>query len=430
MTVDPSGTRDGETMVAAPDMASGVSYVLLWTIIANALLYFFAVGAARLLGPREYGLFAALFSFVALLNVGMAAFQAAVAQRVAVMDELESEQFLARIWPPGMLLSALLLITMVAASPALDEFLRVDSRLAIASTAAVAALYFPWNLVMGFHQGRQLFRSYGVLTFLQALARFAALAVLLFTRDAGTLLLWVAIAMLPPLVVGVKQLGAASSLEPAPDRWRLSNLGIASADAFRAVTLMVSLGFITLGDVVLVRHLYPSSDAGVYSGMVLIGRIIMLMPAAVNTVLYPSFVSESSGRLRQSSLHRGVGATTVLVSVVAIPTIVFPQGVIVAAIGAGYSQASDWLVWYVLGTSLLAVASVFGFYQLARRSTPYIVAVALPHLIAQIAVPFYFDSNLIPLCRAIAFVGASFLVSSAAFTYWTANRHRLGGRDE
>jgi len=405
-------------------LLASVSEVLPWTGATNLLLYAFMVLIARALGPISYGYFAALFSIVALINVVLAAFQTAAAHEVASLAMPDRARFLQQVWRPSLTWAAVIMAAFVAATPLMSSYLKVDSVLALASTSLVAALYFPWNILLGSFLGRQLFRRYGILTFLQAAARFAVLGILIVSRSPAILLASVAISMVPPILAGFRGGSFTHPGSGVSSPWRPSKLGISATLSSRAIALTVAVGYLTLGDVVVVRSVYTASEAGIYSGMALIGRVMMLIPAAVNAVLYPWFVASPNTDEKRAGLWKATAATAMLIGIVAAPVILVPDTVLRIVVGGAYDSAAEIVTWYVVATGLVALTSVIGFYQLARASTRYVVAIAIPHLVAQFVSPYIFDDSLRSLAIALTCVGSSFLLTSIGFTMFTRTRTR------
>src|SRR4029078_8838708 len=106
--------------------------------IMNVSTYLYTILAARLLGPRDYGAFAALMGLLLVIMVASLALQATAARRiVGTPDHVHPiEQVILRVGVQAALGLGLLCLVL---SPVIDQVLRLDS-LGTAALVAFAAI--------------------------------------------------------------------------------------------------------------------------------------------------------------------------------------------------------------------------------------------------------------------------------------------------
>lgn len=390
------------------------SGVLIKSVAAHAILFGFTVVVARILSPVDYGLFASLFAIVALSNVVLAAFQTSVATDVSA----DSNFAVARIetaWRASFALAAGSFVIIVGLSPYLTRFLKAPAPWPLVATAAIVACYLPWNVLLGGYQGSMRFREYGNLMLLQAIARLGALVGLVLFPTPFALLLLIAVAMVPPLILG--SLGF-----PLPV-WRSLFRVAAARDyvqeslrrTWRPILVAVALGFPSLGDVILVRHLYEGSAAGTFSGVALIGRIVLLLPAAINTVLYPSFVKGTRSQKDLRRMRNAGLAVAALVGPLVLLAFAVPSLVLVASVGPAYATGAPLIGPYSLCAAFYAIASVAAYYNLAAQDTRFLLLCVAPHLMGQVLAPFLIHT-LVSMTWAMAAIAGSFAICSIAWS--------------
>jgi O-antigen/teichoic acid export membrane protein len=94
--------------------------------VMNVATYGFTIVAARLLGPRDYGAFAALMGLLIVLNVSSLALQATAARRIAAtpgsVHQIESV-----IHKVGLQAALGVGAVCLALSPVIDRVVRLDS---------------------------------------------------------------------------------------------------------------------------------------------------------------------------------------------------------------------------------------------------------------------------------------------------------------
>ncbi len=370
----------------------------------------------RLLDPPDYGLLAALFGFVGLVNVVLVAVQISVAKFVARLSVRDASEFLRFSWRTTMYLSLGLFLVLLAASSLIGSYLHTDSVIALVSMVALAALYLPWDVMLGAYQGSARLKAFGFLTFFQAFARALSLGVLLVTSDPDIVILAAAVLMIPPIVLGFYLYSRTLRIR-RPQRGTSSIIGaLRLSPSSLAVTLAVS--FLSFGDVVVVRHVYPPTAAGLYAGVALIGRVVLFMAFAVNAAFYPRFAGRSA---EDSSTGFALRTAVVIVlfasGFVAIGVWVFPQFALRAVVGSGYESGLVLVREYAVASLLFAVGSVFAYFNLAKDMVFYAALVAAPFLILQTILPLLIDNDLEHLVRVTAVVGGAFLVFSSVSTW-------------
>jgi O-antigen/teichoic acid export membrane protein len=372
-----------------------ISVVFLWGSAANVLLYLFLAIVARTLTPAGYGLFASLMGLVVLLGFGLYAVQTTFATSTASLSRGQAARFAARGRLRMIFWAATLFVAFALLSPAISKFLHVHGIGSPIAVGLFAALLVPWSALLGVFQGTSRFGTFGALTFLQAATRLLAAVTLLFTRDVAILFAAAAISVLPAIAVATKLLGKPDTIGPSLKESPsdlVATLPIASF--LMALLTAVAVGFPTVGDVIVVRHVYSPTEAGLYAGMALVGRVVLFLAVAVNAVLYPKYLAMQDFASRVRLLRRGVMVTGAATGLAALALGLVPSISLRLIVGTGYQQASTLVPLYVLAALTFSVASVYAFFELALRNTRYLGGVLLTHLLLLIAAPFVLHFSL------------------------------------
>jgi O-antigen/teichoic acid export membrane protein len=194
--------------------------------------------------------------------------------------------------------------------------------------------------------------------------------------------------------------------------------GVASVTTKRhyALTLLAvtAISFPTVGDVVLVRHSYSAKQAGLYAAVALVGRCVLFLAVAVNSVVYPKMVAAPTLTAKLHLRNKALAASAGLCGVAAAALVAMPHLTLLALAGSSYTQDQGLLRTYVLGCLAFALAATFVYYLLAAgRAKPLVVLLA-PALAAQVALPLVIAHNVRALVLATMALAGCFLVASVA----------------
>jgi O-antigen/teichoic acid export membrane protein len=404
-------------------------FVVASTGLANVVLYLFLAIAARALVPAEFGLFSSLFGFVVFFGIVATALQTSVAGRVATMEPGQRAACLSEIASATARLTAYAALALGAASPVIARLVHDSSYGAVLAAGAVATTLIPWSVLLGAFQGMQRFKVLGSLTFLQAVARLATALVFLWTRDLTVLLCAVAVSVVLPLAIGWALIGdgrprlrssgdSVRAESPGRKRWPTGAGPDHALTARRSVfgwtlVTVIATAFPTVGDVIVVRHVYSAHQAGLYAGVALVGRCVLFLPVGVNAVLYPRYMAMQSGQAQVRLRNQGLMITSLLCILAAGVLAADPGLTMTTIVGHGYTPAAGILRIYLFSSLGFALASNFAYYQLARANSRYALGVLVPCLLLICALPMIFSASLYTLVLGMSVLAVSLLVVSA-----------------
>lgn len=415
----PAGTRNVQDIIV----------VVVSTGLANVVLYMFLAIAARALLPVQYGLFSSLFSFVVFFGIVAGALQTSVAGRIATIDSTQRGASLAGVTSATARLTAYVGLLLCAISPAVAHLIHERNYGPVLAASVVAATLIPWSVLLGVFQGMQRFRTLGCLTLLQAVARLATLLLMLWTKDLTILLAAVAVSVLLPLSIGWALLGEARPRLLCRSAWvrtgrgprarrriRVGFQGVLTSgrDGFGWTLLtVIAVAFPTVGDVIVVRHVYSAHDAGLYAAVALVGRCVLFLPVGINAVLFPRYMTLDSNRARIRLRNLGLMVTSLLCVCAALVLAADPRLTMNVVVGPGYGAAAGILRTYLFSSLGFAIASNFSYHQLAHANRRYALIVLVPYLFFISVMPIIFSTSLYTLTVGMSVLAVSKVVLSA-----------------
>lgn len=142
------------------------------------------------------------------------------------------------------------------------------------------------------------------------------------------------------------------------------------AELSYSVVIFCALGYITFlyaSDVLFVKHFFSPDDAGMYSGLATIARIVFFATASVAGVLLPSI--KIDGRLEQNEriLQKAVGITVIIGFFLWGIFALAPEFIIATLIGTSYLPVAGLLPLAGGCMFLISLVNVLFMYFLALR---------------------------------------------------------------
>ncbi|WP_191280325.1 oligosaccharide flippase family protein [Nocardioides flavus (ex Wang et al. 2016)] len=379
------------------------SAVAVATSVMNVATYGFTIVAARVIGPSEYGAFAACLSFLLVVQVGALGLQATAARRIA-LDRGHVAAIEKAILTLTARVSLVVGLVMLALVPLINRLLNLDD---FVTATIVALTVVPLTLAggqAGVLQGERRWRALAVFYVAGGIPRLViGTALILWRPDATTALLGVGIGFLFPVAVGAWFLRHRRTPERVPGEHSARAMLLESAH-----NAQVLLAFFALSsaDIVMARHVLTEHDAGLYAAGLIMTKVMLFLPQFIVVIAFPDMATPENRRraLRLSLLAvAGLG----LLAVVAARVL---SGVAMVFVGgAEFGEVEDLLwVFAVLGT-VLAMLQLQVYAVLARqgRRTVLLVWAALA---AAVVLGLRTDS-VIALVAVVATVDAVLLVA-------------------
>lgn len=401
-----------------------LTYVVRTLLIPLGVLN--AVIVARWLGPAGKGTLAAITTYLAMAGTFGSLGLATEATRVAASDPRRTGALLANARLSGGLtgLAALAVLLGLFQWLGPDAFGGVSFDLLL-----VAGLALPFSqIAVQFHAvllGERRVSAFNAVEAFDRVALFAASVILLigFGLDvtalviAGTLIAVVKLATLHGLLW-------PDSTTVRPDMALLRSARHVSTRAY-VTTLMAFL--VLRSDIVLVNGMLGSAQTGVYSVAVQLAGFVLMLPAAVGTLLFPRVAAtrETDNTAFTALVSRHVALVVTLVVIL----LGFSGNWLVQALfGPGFQDAGRALQYLLPGVWCMAMQVILA-NDLAGRDYPRVLpAVWAISLTVNVALNLWW----IPIHGIAGAAAASSIAYAISFlivtTYWLRRFPQIGAR--
>jgi O-antigen/teichoic acid export membrane protein len=380
----------GDTMTArsAPSFSARSVFNASALVFAASMMlsvggFAFHAIASRKLGVSDYGALYALISLYSLAIVPIGLFSPVVTKYAAEFGALHDDSHvrgLIDLVVRGFAFFGLAyIVAAVAFAVPLGAFLKIPGWEipVVGGMCAIGVLSVALRAVA---QGVHDYRAYGLSMASEGIGKvivLAIFAILGLTIFRGTLAFLIGMGAgacfaAAPLV---RRYSAVVSSPIVLDWKRIFATTIASTSVTLTMTLM---GF---GDVIIVKHFFPSDQAGLYSAVSLCAKILFYFVGFVPAILIPQATHRHA---RGERTRRTLWAAVIFVSVVSLAGVVFYRffGYIVlhALVGKAFDGGLPLLPTYAGAMAFLAITTTLGAYAMATHRLAFIA----PLLIATV----------------------------------------------
>lgn len=375
-------------------LITGSSVLFVGTMIANFGSYLYHLLMGRMLGPNDYGILTSLIALVYLFSIISATFLTTIVKFVTKYKaEREFKKIFSLFWQLQKIfgLTSLFLFGLLFfLKGSMASFLHFKNSFPVVILAAWVGI----SLLSFVNEG--ILRGFLRFNFLSFNAVFATglklvLAILLVKVGFGVSGALGGI-VLSSLVYYLL------SFYPLRFLWQYEDgekIDWGAFFSYSAPVLLATLGLTSLysSDVILVKHLFPSYEAGLYSATSVLGRIIFFASGVVPAVMFP-LVSE---RYENGQTHRYLLKQSLLIvgGISLLLTLVYflaPQLMIKLLYGDLYLSASSYLGIFAVFISLYSLSNLLVSYFLSIRQTQVAFLILTAAVIQAILIYFFHRS--------------------------------------
>jgi O-antigen/teichoic acid export membrane protein len=358
---------NSESKTLQARVLSGSFVLLTGSGLVTAINFAYNIAVARFLGPTAFGHATAVYTLLILISAVTLSFQIVSAKVVAQQSSLEGKSaayrgFHRSAWVCGIVVALLLLVF----QKVIAGYLNLPSPILVVLLGIGAAFYVPLGSRRGYIQGAYGFRHLAVNLVLEGLVRLGG-SLLLIMLGFGVLGVIAANAA----AVAVAYLAAVPKLAAAvphdlhiPDAFR---------EALQAIVFFAGQVLINNCDIVVVKHFFPPTSAGLYAAVALVGRVIFAFSSAIVNTMFPLVAGT---RKEERKDHRVLATSLLLVlaigSALALGLRLAPAGIWTALFGSQFAIAGKYSLPYLLAlyaatTVIYSLSVVMIAYEMSYK---------------------------------------------------------------
>lgn len=325
------------------------------------------VATARLLGPTGFANTTAVYTLLMLMSAITLTFQVVCAKYVA-NHELPADKVSVftvlhrRAWIAGIAIG----LSLFLFRGALARYLNLPDPLLIFLLGLGTAFYIPLGVRRGYIQGIEAFRPLAINFMLEGFVRLGGVFLLI------GLGLGVTGAVLASVVAIIVSYFAARP-SPTLKVGHSYQIPIPFKEGLQAIVFFSGQVVINNFDIVLVKHFFPSDEAGLYAAISLVGRLVnMCAWSVVNTMFPVSAGARSNHREARQVLLMSLLMVFLILSTLILGLSVVPSFLWRTTFGAhfglgNYHGLTSLLILYAVTTGIYSLSSVIITYEMSRK---------------------------------------------------------------
>jgi len=338
---------------------------MLAMLIVNVGNYLYNLLLGRFLGPEAFADAALLITLLLVLSfIGMT-FQIVVTKYVVELQADLKIMFVKKAFFWAFFLGTLLGLVIFFSSQELHLMLKTSSPLVFKWLAIGIPFYFLMSINRGVFQGEHNMHYLGFTYFTEMLTRLIITFALLYFAAVYHASLAVAVAIFISFLVGLFPINKVF--------FRLKNtvdltlphkqiLKFFLLTAFYEFTLII----INNSDILLVKSYFNNFEAGLYSSLALIGRVVYFVTWMFVMILLPKVIEAAkNGENTKPILFKNLIMIAGLSGAIVFGAFLFPEFAVKVLFGDAFIEIAPLLWKYALATAFFALANLFAYYFLS-----------------------------------------------------------------
>lgn len=417
------------TLIKNNRFAQNSFVVFIGSFLGGAGGYVYNMLMGRMLGPADYGELSSLISLFYIVSVASSTLSIIVSRSISefkAQNNLEEGScFISRMNRLLLKASFLIFVLFTFASPLAAEFLQISSSFPVIALGAVLGVSFVGAANTAGLQGLQRFFHLSLNSILYSLLKVVF----------GVLLVWAGFGVSGALgslaFAGIITAYYAYIFLALPKKSKSASevkINLYSAISHIAPVFLATLcltAFYNI-DVVLVKHFFTAENAGYYSALSLIGRIIFFITGSVAVVLFPVVVERNSRKEKYSHVVR-YSIFLILAVSLAITFLYFiiPHFIVKMLFGSLYLPVAPYLGYFGLIMTFFSLINLFAVYNLSLKRASFIPFLALG-LAIEVSLIYVFHESIWQVIE-IMLVSAAitlFLLTALYFKADVKGKHR------
>ena len=346
---------------------SGSFVLLAGSGLVSGINFAYNIAVARFLGPTAFGHASAVYTLLILISAVTLSFQIVSAKVVAQQRSPEGQSAAYRAFQKSTWISGIFIALLMALfRNVISNYLNLPGSDLVLWLALGVAFYVPLGGRRGFLQGSCSFRRLAENLVLEGFCRLGG-SLLLIAMGFGV----AGVIAANAAAVAIAYVFAIPSLPPSiaydlriPDAFR---------EALQAIVFFVGQVVINNCDIVVVKHFFPPTLAGVYAAVALVGRVIFAFSWAVVNTMFPIM---AGARSEDRQNHSVLGTSLLLVlgmgSLVALALRLAPAWIWTTLFGPQFAMSGRHdlpylLALYAVTTCVYSLSVVMIAYEMSYR---------------------------------------------------------------
>jgi len=345
---------------------SGSAIMLVSSVFVGGMNLVYNFVVAHRLGADQFGHASVVYTLLMLLSSITLTFQLVcskfVARSQSAAEKIAIYHLLHRwAWAAGLLVGALLTLS----SGGIAGYLNLPSRTLILLLAAAATFYVPLGVRRGFMQGTYDFGPLALNFSLEVVIKLAGAVALISSYQVAGVVGAMTASVFVAYFIAIPR---KHHITDIPGAKLISGAG----EGLQAATFFVGQVIINNLDIILVKHFFDSTQAGVYAAVALVGRVVYMLSWSVVSSMFPFSAGARSEKGSRAVLSTALLLVAGIATLFTLGAWLAPPAIWHSLLGSGFPVGnahfySNLLVLYALTTAIYAIAVVLMTYEISLK---------------------------------------------------------------
>ncbi|MFK7060711.1 sugar isomerase [Flavobacterium oreochromis] len=368
-------------------------YFMFVMLIVNLGNYFYNLVLGRILGPQIFADTAILITLLLVLSfIGMT-FQIATTKFTVTLQEGDRDALIVFFNKIAIFLGIIIGLSFFLFSKNLQELFQTETALMFVIFGFAIPFYFLMSVKRGIEQGKSYFYNLSKSYLYEMLSRLIVTYVFLFAFPEIAISNVVALGIFISIICGLfpyKKIELKKYFQiTKTSSWICEVRLFFIITAFYEFTQII----INNSDIILVKHYFPNYEAGLYSSIALIGRVIYFVSWMFIMLLLPKVILlKKQGKETRGVLFNYVFYIIILSFLIIVFSALFSKEILLIMFGQKYLVIASILWKYALATTIFVIANLLTYYYLSINNYIPVFISAFFGCIQVILITFYHQS--------------------------------------
>ncbi len=365
--------------------------LFIGTMTANAGAYFFHLALGRILTPAEYSTLGALLSIYIILATPLGAVENTAAKIISQKKE-DSNILAGKIALTNQYLNKISLISLFIYFLCIGliyHYFNFTSFIGLTILGFGLLFMFKLSWNRGVMQGLFDFNWLSISFASEGLVKlfFGILLGLLFLR-ADIAIISLVLALLVAFCLSIFYLKQKFSTNKISKDIKIDYIKLIK-ESLRMIVGILGVSFFLSIDVLMAKKYLSAYDAGLYTALSTLGKIVYFAPLSIATALFPYISQENKLALRLKLLKKALIMVCGVVVIALIFYFIWPKLIFTILFGEKY--VFSWVLLGLIGLSLgvVGIVQLIVNYLLARKGWLFAIALGFSAIIQFFAYTFF-----------------------------------------
>lgn len=394
---------------------------MLSVLLVNGGNYIYNLLLGRLLGPSVFAEAALLVTLLLVLSFAGMTFQLAAAKFAVLFENDQWARFRFKMYKGALLTGVLSMILLVLFAENLQNIFQTKSETMFVVFALGIPIYFLMSVNRGIYQGKMAFTKLSTSYQTEMWSRLGITLLLIFVLpfEPATL---VALGILISFFFGMLPTDSKNFKFDKTARLTSENTKMVSTFIILTACYEGTQIIINNSDILMVKHYFDATQAGLYASLALIGRVVYFVAWMFVMILLPTVVQRKKDGLATAPvLFKYVIIIGILSAAIVSACWLFPELIVSLMFGEQYLAISGLLWKYAMATSIFAISNIFAYYYLSLdHYVPVIISGILG--VSQIGLIVFYHESLEQVVIVQIIAMAVLLVFQLAYFVYKNNK--------